>query len=94
MVAGTACQNSPKARHAAMSVEPKPLPNAPSAPYVHVWESPPAITEPGTTHPSSQRSVCSIPPRPWPKNVTPCASDHSFSRRWSSAERASFAGMK
>ena len=30
-----------------MSVEPRPVPNAPSAPYVQVCESPPAITEPG-----------------------------------------------
>ena len=49
-----------------MSVEPRPVPNAPSAPYVHVCESPPAITAPGTTQPSSHSSACSIPPRPCP----------------------------
>ena len=49
-----------------MSVDPSPLPNAPRAPYVHVCESPPAITEPGTIQPSSHSSVCSMPPRPWP----------------------------
>ena len=32
IVAGTGCQNSPWARAAAMSVDPSPLPNAPSAP--------------------------------------------------------------
>ena len=36
-----------------MSVEPRPVPNAPSAPYVQVCESPPAITVPGTIQPSS-----------------------------------------
>ncbi|HKI93268.1 MAG TPA: hypothetical protein VJ986_13280 [Gaiellaceae bacterium] len=66
IVSGTCCQNEPSARHDAMSVEPRPVPNAPSAPYVHVCESPPAITAPGVTHPSWQRSVCSMPPRPWP----------------------------
>ena len=66
IVSGTACQNEPSARHEAMSVEPRPVPNAPSAPYVHVCESPPAITEPGTTQPSSQSTACSMPPRPWP----------------------------
>ena len=65
IVRGTACQNSPKARQYAMSVEPSPVPKAPSAPYVQVCESPPATTAPGTIHPSSQSSVCSIPPRPW-----------------------------
>ena len=64
IVPGTACQNLPDARQAAMSVEPSPVPNAPSAPYVHVCESPPAITEPGTTQPSSTSTVCSMPPRP------------------------------
>ena len=49
-----------------MSVEPSPVPNAPRAPYVQVCESPPAITAPGTIQPSSQSSVCSMPPRPWP----------------------------
>ena len=47
IVDGTACQNSPSARQAAMSVEPRPVPKAPSAPYVQVCESPPAITVPG-----------------------------------------------
>ena len=32
IVSGTACQNEPSARHEAMSVEPSPVPNAPSAP--------------------------------------------------------------
>ena len=64
IVPGTACQKLPEARHAAMSVEPSPVPNAPSAPYVQVCESPPAITEPGTTQPSSTSTVCSMPPRP------------------------------
>jgi hypothetical protein len=32
IVPGTACQNSPRARQAAMSVEPRPVPNAPRAP--------------------------------------------------------------
>ena len=32
IVSGTACQNEPSARHEAMSVEPRPVPNAPSAP--------------------------------------------------------------
>jgi TRAP transporter TAXI family solute receptor len=64
IVPGTACQKEPAARHAAMSVEPRPVPKAPSAPYVQVCESPPAITDPGTTQPSSTSSVCSIPPRP------------------------------
>ena len=31
---------------------------------------------------------------PGRRTSTPCPLDHSFSRRWSSAERASFAGMK
>ena len=66
IVSGTACQNDPSARHDAMSVEPSPVPNAPRAPYVQVCESPPAITAPGTIQPSSQSSVCSMPPRPWP----------------------------
>ena len=47
IVDGTACQNSPSARQAAMSVDPRPVPKAPSAPYVQVCESPPAITVPG-----------------------------------------------
>ena len=66
IVSGTACQNEPSARQEAMSVEPRPVPNAPSAPYVQVCESPPAITAPGTTQPSSHSSVCSMPPRPCP----------------------------
>jgi hypothetical protein len=64
IVPGTACQKVPEARQAAMSVDPSPVPNAPSAPYVQVCESPPAITELGTTQPSSTSRVCSIPPRP------------------------------
>ena len=48
IVDGTACQNSPSARQAAMSVDPRPVPKAPRAPYVQVCESPPAITVPGT----------------------------------------------
>ena len=47
IVSGTACQNEPSARHEAMSVEPSPVPNAPRAPYVQVWESPPAIDRAG-----------------------------------------------
>ncbi len=53
IVPGRTCQNSPKARQHATSVEPSPVPKAPRAPCVQVRESPPATTEPGTTQPSS-----------------------------------------
>ena len=65
IVPGTICQNVPIAMQPAMSVAPIPVPKAPSAPYVHVWESDPATTEPGTIQPSSTSTVCSMPPRPW-----------------------------
>ena len=36
-----------------MSVEPIPVEKAPNAPWVHVCESAPTITSPGTTCPNS-----------------------------------------
>lgn len=44
-----------------------PVENAPSAPYVHVWESAPIITSPATVSPFSGRSACSIPISPTSK---------------------------
>jgi hypothetical protein len=63
IVPGTACQKVPEARHAAMSVEPRPVRNAPSAVPAGVRVAAgdhrprhyPAILDEG---------VCSIPPRP------------------------------
>ena len=48
----------------AISVEPTPVENAPSAPYVQVCESAPITTSPETTSPFSGRSACSIPISP------------------------------
>jgi len=64
---GTLNHASPVAIPAAMSVEPTPVENAPSAPYVHVWESAPIITSPATVSPFSGRSACSIPISPTSK---------------------------
>jgi len=61
--ARTACQNSPSPGRRAMSSSRAGSEGA-SAPDVQVCESPPAITEPGTTQPSSTSTVCSIPPLP------------------------------
>ena len=61
MVGGTFIQMSPVAMAAATSVEPMPVEKAPIAPYVHVCESAPMITSPGSTRPFSGRITCSIP---------------------------------
>ena len=65
IVAGTACQNSPKREAGGDVGRAEAGAERAERAVVHVCESPPAITEPGTTQPSSTRSVCSIPPRPW-----------------------------
>ena len=53
-----------------MSVEPMPVAKAPNAPYVHVCESPPTISSPGATRPSSGSTTCSMPPRPTSKKCS------------------------
>ena len=58
---GTLNQALPVAMPAAISVEPTPVENAPSAPYVQVCESAPIITSPATVSPCSGSSACSIP---------------------------------
>ena len=50
---------TPRARgSAAMSVEPRPVPKAPSAPYVQVCESPPAITVARAESSPPRRAAC------------------------------------
>ena len=61
MADGTLNHAFPVAMPAAISVEPTPVENAPSAPYVHVCESAPIITSPATVKPCSGSSACSIP---------------------------------
>ena len=61
---GTLNHASPVAMPAAASVEPTPVANAPSAPYVQVWQSAPMITSPGPTTPCSGSSACSTPMQP------------------------------
>ena len=58
---GTRNQASPVAIPAAASVEPTPVENAPSAPYVHVCESAPITQSPAVTSPFSGSSACSTP---------------------------------
>ena len=61
---------------------------------VHVCESPPATTGRGRSSPP-RRAACARSRRaPGRRTSRPAPRDHSFSRRCSSAERASFAGMK
>ena len=78
-----------------MSVEPMPVANAPKAPYVHVCESPPTISSPGATNPSSGSTTCSMPPRPTSKKCSiSCSTANSFINRARLADCASFAGTK
>ena len=58
---GTLNHASPFAIPAARSVEPTPVENAPSAPYVHVCESAPITASPAATSPFSGRRACSMP---------------------------------
>ena len=58
---GTLNQAFPVAIPAAISVEPIPVENAPSAPYVQVCESAPITTSPHVTRPFSGNKQCSIP---------------------------------
>ena len=67
MAEGTLNQALPVTIAAAMSVEPTPVENAPSAPYVQVWESAPIIASPATTRPFSGSRACSIPMSPTSK---------------------------
>ena len=53
MVSGTLNQSLPVAKTAAASVEPMPVDNAFTAPYVHVCESAPTMSLPGAAKPSS-----------------------------------------
>ena len=64
---GTLNQALPVTMPAAISVLPTPVENAPSAPYVQVWESAPMTASPATTRPFSGRSACSIPISPTSK---------------------------
>ena len=67
MAEGTLNHALPVTIPAAMSVLPTPVENAPSAPYVHVWESAPITASPATTSPFSGRRACSIPISPTSK---------------------------
>ena len=49
IVSGTNTQDCPVTIAYKKSVHPIPVPNAPKAPYVHVWESAPMINSPGHT---------------------------------------------
>ena len=61
MADGTINQVFPVAHTIARSVAPIPVENAPKAPYVHVWESAPTITFPGSTNPISGTTWWHIP---------------------------------
>ena len=49
IVSGTMTQEVPVTMPYKKSVHPIPVPKAPSAPYVQVWESAPMISSPGHT---------------------------------------------
>ena len=75
---GTLNQHSPVIIPAAMSVEPTPVENAPSAPYVQVWLSAPITRSPAPTSPFSGKSACSMPISPTSKKFSrPCSAAKS-----------------
>ncbi|OPZ68468.1 MAG: hypothetical protein BWY81_00835 [Firmicutes bacterium ADurb.Bin467] len=67
IASGTLNHAVPVAMPAAMSVEPTPVANAPSAPCVQVWLSAPMTASPGLMSPISGSSACSMPTLPTSK---------------------------
>ena len=67
MALGTRNHARPVTIAAARSVDPTPVENAPSAPYVQVWLSAPMTASPEATRPCSGRSACSMPIEPTSK---------------------------
>ena len=76
IVSGTLNQILPFNKTYATSVWPIPVANAPIAPVVFVWESPPTYTSPGRTSASSWDNVWQIPY--WPRPYLKCFSIPNF----------------
>ena len=95
MALGTLNQISPVAMPVATSVVPMPVENAPSAPYVQVWESAPMMHSPAVTTPASGRIACSTPDLPCSKyQVSPCSFAYSRIALEFSADLISLFGVK
>ena len=95
MAEGTLNHSSPVAIPVAMSVVPTPVENAPSAPYVQVWESAPMMHSPAVTTPASGRMACSTPDLPCSKNqLKPCSFANSRIALEFSADLISLFGVK
>ena len=84
-ISGTRNQSRPVIRITARSVAPTPVPKAPKAPWVVVWESVTTSTWPGLTSPLSARTWWQTP---WSTSMSrpmPCSRQNSRNWRWLSA---------